>query len=190
MDYKRFSLIFQWKKNASHTDLVSVMLIMIYRSPMSTQFVFVWLTHSYREHFSCWILKTLLRRIWWVCKYAADDVLPHFIAQFSPRLIYELQDIIESPVCTILHCLRCLNFGKHCAITLSCALVVSFPLNAPPAPPPLSMPDSSQLKRSGGLGEGASFHNLPFSSYMWVNPKWVPIFCTCVNAITYGKVSD
>ena len=82
----------------------------------------------------------------------------------------------------------CLNL-VNIAATLSCALVAIFPLNAPlPAPhaPPLglllSMPDSSQLKRSEGRKEGLSV-NLQTTLFIIIISKDYPLFHT--NNILY-----
>ena len=197
MDYKQFSLIFKWKKNASHTDLVSVMLIMIYRSPMSTQFVFVWLTHSYREHFCCWILKTLLRRIWWVCKYAADDVLPHFIAQFSPRLIYEvtsLHNMVLWEMSQLWETLR--NYTFLC---ISCELPPECPPSAPSSLYARQLPTQEKwgIGRGGFLPQFTIFliyvgkpnmgtHLLHLNAITTVN-IWKSIGLKCTNYISYSN---
>ena len=83
----------------------------------------------------------------------------------------------------------CLNL-VNIAATLSCALVAIFPLNAPlPAPhaPPLglllSMPDSSQLKRSEGRVEGLSV-NLQTTLFIIIISKTYPLFHT--NHILYN----
>ena len=83
----------------------------------------------------------------------------------------------------------CLNL-VNIAATLSCALVAIFPLNAPlPAPhaPPLglllSMPDSSQLKRSEGRKEGLSV-NLQTTLFIIIISKTYPLFHT--NHILYN----
>ena len=145
-------------------------------------------------------LKTLLRRIWWVGKYAADDVLPHFIAQFSPRLIYELQDIIGSPVCTILHCLRCLNFGKHCNYTFLC-ISCELPPECPPSAPSSLYARQLPTQEKWGIGRGGFLPQFTIFLIYVGKPKmgthllhlcecyniWKSIWLKCTNYISYSN---
>ena len=112
-------------------------------------------------------LKNPLRRIWWVGKYAADDVLPHFIAQFSPRLIRAFWDVIGSPACTILHCLRCLNFGKHCSNYAFLCISCELPPECPPSAPSSLYARQLPTQEKWGIGRGGVFHSPHSSSYQF-----------------------
>ena len=88
----------------------------------------------------------------------------------------------------------CLNL-VNIAATLSCALVAIFPLNAPmPAIAPplgllLSMPDSSQLKRSEGRVEGLSV-NLQTTLFIIIISKTYLLFLTNHIYITYMPINS
>ena len=91
----------------------------------------------------------------------------------------------------------CLNL-VNIAATLSCALVAIFPLNAPlPASAPplgllLSMPDSSQLKRSEGRVEGLSV-NLQTTLFIITISKNYSVFHTnhiYITSITINSKID